>query len=1040
MKTSTPFQQAYQRLNPQQKLAVDTIDGPVMVIAGPGTGKTQVLATRVANILLKTDTSPHAILALTFTESAAKNMRERLLQLIGPTAYSVHVQTFHSFCDEVIRSCPEYFPVRQESEVLSDLERYEILEGLLRTSQLSALKTLNSPFHFIKPIMKAISDLKREGISETQFTELVAQQQEILDQEKAELKKTELSRRLKNLEKQKELALLYTQYQTQLRERRRYDYDDMIVFVAEAFAKEESLLLEYQEKISYFLVDEYQDTNAAQNKVVDLLASYWGEQANIFVVGDPHQSIYRFQGASLENTLNFVNRYPTATLISLKVGYRCPQVIYDSAAEVISHNHNMVDQSEVRSVETALQSKAQQQKAQQFITDQVNEGLSRALQSVKTDGEKIKVYAAPSAPLETVYIAEKIHQLIEEGVPANEIAVLYRNNADSVDLQLALEKWSVPYAIDGGNDALQSEEVHQFLTLCKVIADIRHSAEGYELFEVMNYPWANLSHYLVMKVARAAGKTKMSIYDRITKGYEEFCKLEFCEDISALEFSIFEDFMDKLATWGQQDAEMTFPEWLEMVMNESGYLDWILAHPNKLTLLHQINALFREVKALAIQDRTMNLDRFLAVIETMREHGIGIAVEEVNTYDKAVTLSTVHKAKGREWEYVFLTQCIDGKWGNARQVNLLPLPEGILKYQPKEQDSNEDDRRLFYVALTRAKKEFIISYPETIVTGNRPKMTLGSMFIEEISPDCKVYVENPLTQQNAEKHLARLVTTIEHRVSTDAEKNWLRNVVSDFKLSVTALNTYLRSPQQFLEDVLLKVPRATPAYLAFGTAIHYALEQYYSTILQHGRKPDISFVLDKFQTALRQEVLTEEEYELRLQYGKQVLTKYFAQYADEKVSPIIVERFFGYGWGKTILEDITLVGRVDRIDSIDEKGQTLRVVDYKTGRARTANDIEGKVATNEFSDRELALPESIRGPYKRQLLFYKLLTQLDKSFPGEVVEGVFDFVEPDKDGKFTRRAFHLLNEDVEELKKLIIDVMHEIRTLRFLENSSERVE
>jgi len=1021
-KKTTPFQQAYQQLNEQQKLAVNTIEGPVMVIAGPGTGKTQVLAMRIANILLKTDANPHSILALTFTESAAKNMRERLLQLIGSTAYSVHIQTFHAFCDEVIRSQPEYFPVKQDSEVLTDLERYEILENLLKTTSLTFLKTINSPFHFIKPIIKAISDLKREGVSETEFKKLVDEDAAVFATEKAELKKTALLIRQKNVAKQQELAQIYIKYQEQLRAKQRYDYDDMISFVADAFTKEETLLLEYQEKINYFLVDEYQDTNAAQNKVVDLLASFWGEQANIFVVGDPHQSIYRFQGASLENTLTFVNRYPTATLISLTTGYRCPQVIYDTAAEVISHNQNLLPEQI-----------GKQPEASTFIREQITVGLTKPLQSTKADGKQISIYAAPSSPLEVIYIAESIRELIANGVPANEIAVLYRNNADSLELQTALEKWSIPYLVDSGHDILQSEEILQFLTLCQVIADIRSSAEGHELFEVMNYQWVNLSHYLNMKIARAAGKSKMSIYDRISKGFADLVKQPFCEDITAIEFAIFKDFMDKLASWGQQDAEMTFPEWLQMVMNESGYLNWILVQPNKLSLLYQINALFREAKHAAIADHTLNLERFLEIITTMRAHGVKISVEEVELTGDSVTLSTVHKAKGREWEYVFLIQCIDGKWGNARQLNLLPLPEGILKYQPQKQDANEDDRRLFYVALTRAKKQFTISYPESLVNGNQPKLTMGSMFISEISENHKEYIVNPNSQKEAVTHLGRLVTLAPKTNTSENEKAWLKNVVVDFKLSATALNSYLRSPQDFLERSILKVPQATPAYFAFGTAVHYALEQYYDQILKHGRKPDNKFVLEKYEQALKQEVLTTEEYPLRLQYGQQVLAKYLKEYGSEEVAPVTVERFFGYGWGTTKLGDFTLVGRIDRIDWLDQAHKTLKVVDYKTGHAQTANEIEGKTATSEFSERELALPESIRGPYKRQLLFYKILTQLDKSFAGIVTEGIFDFVEPDREGKFTRRSFALLDEDVAALQELIKEVMVEIRELKFLD-------
>jgi DNA helicase-2/ATP-dependent DNA helicase PcrA len=1019
LKSSEAFQQAYSSLNPQQKLAVDTLDGPVMVIAGPGTGKTQILATRIANILLKTDTNPYAILALTFTESAAKNMRERLIQLIGPTAYSVRVQTFHSFCEEVIRGNPECFPIGPESQVLADLERYELLQELLRNPKLTALRTLNSPYHYLKTIIKTISDLKREGVNEVRFAELVDQQKILFAETRAELKKTELSRVEKNLAKMEELSVIYTQYQQELSKRQRYDYDDMIAFVAEGFKREEELLLDYQEKLSYFLVDEYQDTNASQNTVVDLLASYWGEQANIFVVGDPHQSIYRFQGASLENTLNFLLRYPQARTITLEVGYRCPQRIYNVAAAVIQNNLNTDETSEQLSpVQTLLKE------------------LGKPLKSIHPDGPKVEIYQAISEPLETIFIAEEIKKLLAEHVPAEEIAVLYRNNADAMAVKNALEKWQIPFYTDDGNDALQIEEMQQFLNLLKVVADIRNSNEGSELFEVMNYSWVNMQPLVVMTIARAAGKTKMSIYDRVKSGYEEFCKLEFCKNVTAIEFAIVEDFLDKLAIWGQRDAEMAFPAWFEMVMKESNFLDWVMAHANRVQLLHHVNAVFRQVHALSMQGISMDLDHFLTALQTMRQHGIKIPVEDMMSQEKAVTLSTVHKAKGREWQYVFLIQCIDGKWGNSRSQAGLPLPEGILlNTLLGEKDRNEDDRRLFYVALTRAKQQMIVTYPESVVSGNKPKLTLGSIFITEIPELDKEKIDRPEIQEHSDEMLGKLVTMAPARQYKEQERKWLKEVVKDFHLSATALNNYLRSPQQFLARDILKIPEVKSPILAFGTAVHYAFEQLYKYVQQHHEQPSLEYVLAAFEKSLRFEILSKDEFELRLEYGRKVITDYLQNYADENCEPLIIEKFFGYGWNATRLDDIPLVGRVDRMDVIDPKEKTVRIIDYKTGRARTVNEIEGKVSTDEFSERELNLPEPVRGPYKRQLLFYKLLTQLDKSFTSTVTEGVFDFVEPDKDGRFVRRQFALLDKDVELLKDLIREVMQEIRTLKFLDQN-----
>ena len=994
MKSSPSFDKAYQQLNPQQKLAVDTIEGPVMVVAGPGTGKTQILAMRVANILLKTDTNPYAILALTFTESAAKNMRERLIQLIGPTAYSVRVQTFHSFCDEVIRSHPEFFPVKSESQVLTDLERFDLMEELLQNPELSVLRTINSPYHYLKAILKTISDLKREGINEDRFAELVAQEDENFEAEKADLKKTELVKRQKNLAKMAEFSLIYQQYQTQLRERSRYDYDDMIAFVAEAFENQEELLLDFQEKISYFLVDEYQDTNAAQNKVVNLLASFWGDQANIFVVGDPHQSIYRFQGASLENTMSFVSNYPQAKFVTLEIGYRCPQIIYNAAAELIQNE---------------------------------------PLQSVKKGVSPVKIFPAISPQAETIHLAEEVKKLIADGVVADEIAILYRNNADVLDIELALERWGIPYRTDSGNDALQSEVVLQFLNLLKVIDDVRSAVESHELYEVMNYSWIGLNSLHVMQIARAAGKSQMSMYERVQAGYVEFCKLPFCENVSAVDFALFEDFINKLGKWGQLDANMTFPEWFQLVMEESGFLNWLLDQPAKVTLLHHVNALFREVKALAIQEHRLNLRDFLQSIATMREHGIQVAVEDFQTSENVVTLSTVHKAKGQEWEYVFLLQCLDGKWGNSRTPSNLPLPAGILQHQElTEKDRDDDDRRLFYVALTRAKKVFTVSYPENVVTGNKSKPAIGSVFLHEISEKNKEIVQDLQTPEILDGNLARLLQATPTRQHSLTEKNWLKSLVGDFKLSITALNVYLRSPEEFLENILLKVPRAKAGYQSFGTAIHAALEYTFAVVQKTGQLPQTDAILMRFETVLKREVLTADDFSVRLKYGRKVLQQYISQYAHEKYQPLFIEKFFGSGMSVTVMDDIALTGRIDRIDSIGESGYNVRVIDYKTGRARSQNEIDGKVGTTDFSERELGLPENIRGPYKRQLLFYKLLTELDKSFTYTVTGGLFDFVEPDRDGKFVQRRFELLDEDVTALKELIRLVMKEIRELQFI--------
>ncbi len=1010
MPTSSTFDQIYKLLNPAQKKAVDTIDGPVMVIAGPGTGKTQVLAARIANILLKTDTNPSSILALTFTESAAKNMRERLVSMIGRTGYYVQIHTFHSFCTDVINSHPEFFPIDRESLPLAELERFDILQKIIDELELEVLKPLNMPYFYLRDLVKSISNLKREGVSPDELARIVEAEQSLYDQEETELTKTEKTRRQKLIAKNLELIQVYAEYQRRIRDSLRYDFDDMISLVQEAFSSQEDLLLEYQERLLYFLIDEYQDTNSAQNQVVDILASHWGEAANVFVVGDPNQAIYRFQGASLENVLNFTQRYPAAAVVTLTTGYRSPQTIYDAAAELISQNQ--------LEVSTQL-------------------GVKTALTSIKPGGAPLQLFTAPSSTLETVFVAQSIKKLLDEGVSPSEIAVLYRNNSDSSDISVALDKWGIRYEIDGGNNVLDAEHICQLLNLFKVIEAVRTGAEDGLLFEVMQYDWIDLDSVVLMQAGRAASKAKQTLIELIQSGYQEFSQYALGNGVTASEFAPLEEFVKKLLEWGGREAQIAFPAWFELVINDSGYLPWLQEQPTKIEMLNELNSLFREVRSLASSRRDFGLTAFLEVLTTFEEHHLTITVEDLNITENAVRLSTVHKAKGQEWAYVFLIKCVDGKWGNSAQRELIPLPAGILKNtDASKKERNEDERRLFYVAMTRAKDSLTVSYPETIITDNRSKSVVGSLFLEEIRPHL-VIIDNEMTKDvidRADEHLVALLSPTKPKPRVASERAFFQDIVKDFKLSVTALNTYLRSPQDFVTQSLLKVPTAKPVQLAFGTAVHVALEEWYKRVQTDGQHPSLETVLLHFEEALTHEALRSDEFAKRLTYGKKILSSYYAEKVTHTTQPLFIERFFGFGWSRTILDDIPVTGRVDRVDWLSQTDRTVSVIDYKTGKPRTVGEIEGKTQSAELSEREQVLPESIRGPYKRQLLFYKLLTQLDKSFIPQVTQGVFEFVEPDKQsGKLITRTFELEDTEVEDLKSLIREVMAEIRSLKFLD-------
>lgn len=996
-KISSSFKRAFKGLNPEQQLAVEAIDGPVMVIAGPGTGKTQVLSMRIANILLKTDTQPSSILALTFTESGTKAMRDRLIQLIGETAYRIPIMTFHAFCLDVIRDHPEYFPIGENFDPLSDLERYQLLENIIMENDFVYLKPINKPLHYLKSIQSSIQDLKREGIAPDNFFKIIEEEKRYIQESGDELGKTELRDRTKSNQKHFELLQIYRLYQQQLHDSGRTDFEDMITLTREALLEHEDLLLDYQEKFQYLLVDEYQDTNSAQNQVVDAIASYWGEQANLFVVGDPHQSIFRFQGASLENVLSYLDRYPAARIINLSQNYRSTQLILDSAQALIANNP---------------------------VPE--NLPLVQNLKSQHDHDQPIQVVTPTSTLTQSIWLALEIDKLIEAGEKPSEIAVIVRHNADIPTIATALGKWDIPYRIEGGTDALNLPVIQQLTLFLQVIHTIQASAEDVDLFTVLNYEWLNLPNRMILRVFRYASQNQLPPLQLFLSQTE---KGKFLKELTSDEqanFTQLDDFVAKLVAWAGDESQQTLVAWLEKLITESGYLQHVLSRPDHQQSLSALTAMFDEIKRLSSRNPQLRLTDWLKIMETMNQHHLTLSIPDLRTNMNAVTLLTAHKSKGLEWETVFMTTLIDGKWGNNRSVKYIKLPENILKHTPSKDSQLDDERRLFYVSLTRAKQNLYLSIPQTQVTGSQSKPTVISQFIGEIPSEFKQVhaIEDDQIAANFPRLLqpaAKLSSWNEVEgevIGSKPHDPWLSSLIDRFKLSSTALNTYLDCGYKFKLNHLLKIPRAKIPYLAFGSAIHSALEFLYDELKNTGKAPSVEKVLASFEKALSSEILTMDDYHRWLAKGSEMLTNYYHGHEGNFTSPVDVERVFGKNSTPVILDDIPLSGKIDKVEWIDSQQKTVKVIDYKTGKPRSRNDIEGKT-------------KSSTGHYKRQLVFYQLLSELDKSFQMKVTEAEFEFIEPTPSGKYVKHSFMINEADVEELKTQIREVMTKIRDQQF---------
>jgi DNA helicase-2/ATP-dependent DNA helicase PcrA len=957
------FKKEYGRLNPEQKMAVDTIEGPVMVVAGPGTGKTQVLTLRIANILLKTDTAPENILALTFTDAAAVNMRRRLFSIIGASAYRVRIETFHSFCNNILLSYPEAFPGIIGSAHITEVETAGIIEEIIRELPLLILRPWGDPFLYVKDVISKIEELKREGLTPEKFEEIVKKtEKEFKNKDdiyhskgahKGKMKGEAISEQRK-IEKNLELASVYKAYQDTLLKKRLYDWSDMIMEVLKVLEKGGDLKLTLQEEHQYILVDEHQDTNNAQNRVLELLCDFH-QNPNIFVVGDEKQAIFRFQGASVENFLYFKKLYPKAKLIELWRNYRSTQNILDSA-------HSL------------LPSKSK-------------------LQSKEKSGGKIKIAGFSNSNFENNWIAEKIEGLIKNGEKPNEIAALYRNNRDAFPIAAAMERRNIYYEIKSDEDLFSDKFVKKFILLLDAIY---HYGEDPFLVPILHMEEFGLDPLIVYKTIIAANKERKTIYDLLNK-----------EEIS-----------QKMKKWVRLSKSDEVTKFMETVLRESGLFESMLKAKDATAFLG-IEKIMEEAKRISVSKSGAVLEDFMEYLDILRSHKIFIKHPKIHYKESSVILMTAHRAKGLEFENVIIAGATEKAFGPKSSRDKLPIiPEVYQKAgMPNLKDeNNEDERRLFYVCLTRAKKEIFITYSNL---DENNKEVLPSPFINEIREDRKEIVGTFEYEQKILAEPQKLFMERKDSGAKEIDREFVLELWKSHPLSVTALNNYLECPWKYFYRNLLRIPSVPERYQLYGTAMHGAVDDLYK--VKKEREASEKFLLDSYKRRLGNLGLNQKEEKEYWEKGRKALSGWYKWAKPDFGNPVLSEFsttvLLGNGKSKN---EILLSGKLDKIEFLNSN--KVSVTDFKTGKQRSRNEIEGKTKN---ADENM----------KRQLVFYKLLLDLHESSARQnkmdMQKGVIEFLEPDEKGRYKREEFEISDKEVEGLKKTIEKVAEEITSLSF---------
>ncbi len=983
------FEDAWQKLNERQRIAVSAIEGPVMVIAGPGTGKTQILATRIGKILLETDAQPDNILCLTYTDAGTIAMRKRLQQFIGADAYRVNIYTFHAFCNDIIQENLSLFE-KNSLDPVSDLEKIQLYKILIDNFPKNhPLKRYRGDVYFeINNLQQLFSTMKREGwfpaFINTKIDEYIASlpgREEYVTKratgnfKKGDLRTDKIAEETEKMEKLRAAVNEFDNFQGLMRLRNRYDFDDMINWVIKAFDSNPQLLIQYQERYQYILVDEYQDTSGTQNRLVQQLISYW-RKPNIFVVGDDDQSIYRFQGANVENMIEFASQYAESlATVVLTDNYRSTQPILDVAKTLISNN-------------------------QERLVQQI-EGLSKDLLAANPirNGNQLPVIRVYKTQQEEMAdITGRIAALVESGTDPSRIAVIYKENKYGEALAEYLRYRELPVYSKRSINILENPFINKVLLLLRYINaehDIPYGGDEM-LFEILHFdfykiPPIETARITVEANSKRHGGEKTSIRQLLNEKANTPPRTLFDTGLHEGLKSVIQRLEELIG----EVPNLTLQQLVARCITHGGILPYIMRHKNRIGLMQLLTAFFDFVKEETARNPMLSLDGLISIIELMEKEDLPIPMVQVAGTDRGINLLTAHGSKGLEYEYVFFAGCNASNWEKKRKPGGgYRFPDTMFSSLPAGRDE-EELRRLFYVAITRAEEQLFISYARYNSAG---KELEPSMFLAEIQQ------ENQLPEEQVTLSEEDLFTFQVLRLSDKApeieaaDEDFISQMLDKFSMNVTALNNYLNCPLGFYYKNLIRIPSGKSEATEFGSSVHHALQRLFEKMLNNtdNQFPEQQEVLGDFRWYMNRhrENFTREAFNRRMEYGEEILTKYYDKYLRQFNKIVTVERNIR----NVVVEGVPLKGKLDKLEF---DGKSVNVVDYKTG------DIDKAMAKMKGPDDK----DPLGGDYWRQAVFYKILIDNYEQKDWKVISTEFDFIEPDKKKVYRKHKLVITPED-----------------------------
>jgi DNA helicase II / ATP-dependent DNA helicase PcrA len=1071
-------------LNKAQLEAVDHIYGPLLVLAGPGTGKTQLLSARIANILEKTDANAQNILCLTFTENAAQNMRDRLTSMIGTDAYDVHINTYHGFGSDIIRSYPQYFEdtnleTGEDSRLerpIDDLQRIQIIEKIV--NQLSYDSPLIGSRYYIKDVTSSISELKRglytpnslralgiKNLEQVQrlspkiadelkyvktfpgtadksialfqpildilqgqdgLAEMAREELEISMAEVAESGKSSANTKWKNswLSKDHEnrfvftnvdqhqktaaLADIFEKYQKALEESKLYDFDDMILRSIGGMKNNDELRFNLQEKYQFILLDEFQDTNAAQFELVKQLADnpVHEGQPNVFAVGDDDQAIYAFQGARVSNMLQFCNEFKPVPVINLTENYR-------SHPDILHTAHNISSQIESRL---------------HHNLENVEKTLTASAKHLPEDST-IERHEFSSLASENAWVANRIKKLIAEGTRPAEIAVLAPKHKYLEHLIPFLSHNKTPVSYEKREDILQTPLLKAFKLMIQLVLAAQNDDEmllntllpqvlslefyGVPVIDIWKINWAHKSGGEDRSWAEIALDN-----DTLAPHVAFYLGLGLKSANEPLEYVL--DYLTGSSSLAiDEESSYTSPlKQFYFTDRHTSPLEYYESLANLSTIREHLRA-YQSGKETPLE--AQDFINFFAAYESAEQPLIN--THPIAQAQESVQLMTVYKAKGLEFEHVFLLAVHDDVWGSKARSNnsKVSLPANLqhVRYQ----GSSEDElRRLLFVAVSRAKHGLYLTSHANKDSGKSTEPV--KYLLEYTNEERKLTTVLPKSKQLVRQTAYPPAETMKHiellwesrHLKLDASlKSLLKPRLEKYQMSPTHLNTFIDTeyggPDSFLLQTLLRFPQAPGDDGEFGNAVHATLEWVQRKIEKDGWVIQVESVLKKFNEIIKQKYIPAEAIEDFRNRGHNALKAYIVARTEMFAKTAKAEVDFRLEG--VLINNAHLSGKIDRIE-INAAEKSINIVDFKTGKPHTKWEREVKLLK-----------------YKQQLYFYKFLIEGSHSWVNyKVAEARLEFVEPDSNGNIVEPLkinFDAVEE--KEMKQLIDEIWKMIQEL-----------